>query len=135
MTDIHAAIGRVQLKKLTGWTKQRQDNAKFFDDNLNGVVVPPVAPGATHVYHQYTIRIVDQDRDKFAEELGKRGVGSGVYYPIPNHRLPSYGLTLDLPVTEQVAKECLSIPVHPSLSQADLEKVVEVINAVASAGV
>jgi len=135
MTDIHAAIGRVQLKKLAGWTKQRQDNAKFFDDNLNGVVVPPVAPGATHVYHQYTIRIVDQDRDKFAEELGKRGVGSGVYYPIPNHRLPSYGLTLDLPVTEQVAKECLSIPVHPSLSQADLEKVVEVINAVASAGV
>jgi dTDP-4-amino-4,6-dideoxygalactose transaminase len=135
MTDIHAAIGRVQLTKLAGWTKQRQDNAKFLDENLKGVVVPPVAPGATHVYHQYTIRIVDQDRDKFAEELGKRGVGSGVYYPIPNHRLPSYGLTMDLPVTEQVAKQCLSIPVHPSLSQADLEKVVEVINAVASAGV
>jgi len=134
MTDIHAAIGRVQLKKLAGWTKQRQDNAKFLDDNLKGVVVPPVAPGATHVYHQYTIRIVDQDRDKFAEELGKRGVGSGVYYPIPNHRLPSYGLTMDLPVTEQVATQCLSIPVHPSLSQGDLEKVVEVINAVASAG-
>jgi dTDP-4-amino-4,6-dideoxygalactose transaminase len=134
MTDIHAAIGRVQLKKLAGWTKQRQDNAKFLDDNLKGVVVPPVAPGATHVYHQYTIRVVDQDRDKFAEELGKRGVGSGVYYPIPNHRLPSYGLTMDLPVTEQVATQCLSIPVHPSLSQGDLEKVVEVINAVASAG-
>ena len=61
-------------------------------------------------------------------------MGSGVYYPIPNHRLPSYGLTMDLPVTEQVAKQCLSIPVHPSLSQGDLEKVVEVINAVASAG-
>ena len=134
MTDIHAAIGRVQLKKLAGWTKQRQDNAKFLDDNLKGVIVPPVAPGATHVYHQYTIRVVDQDRDKFAEEIGKRGIGSGVYYPIPNHRLPSYGLTLDLPVTEQVAKQCLSLPVHPSLSQGDLEKIVEVINAVASAG-
>ena len=134
MTDIHAAIGRVQLKKLAGWTKQRQDNAKFLDDNLKGVIVPPVADGAVHVYHQYTIRVVDQDRDAFAEELGKRGVGSGVYYPIPNHRLPSYGQTLDLPVTEQVAKQCLSIPVHPSLSQGDLEKIVEVINAVASAG-
>ena len=134
MTDIHAAIGRVQLKKLAGWTKQRQDNAKFLDENLNGVIVPPVADGAVHVYHQYTIRIVDQDRDAFAEEIGKRGIGSGVYYPIPNHRLPSYGQTLDLPVTEQVAKQCLSLPVHPSLSQGDLEKIVEVINAVASAG-
>ena len=134
MTDIHAAIGRVQLKKLAGWTKQRQDNAKFLDENLRGVIVPPVADGAVHVYHQYTIRIVDQDRDAFAEEIGKRGIGSGVYYPIPNHRLPSYGLTLDLPVTEQVAKQCLSLPVHPSLSQGDLEKIVEVINAVASAG-
>lgn len=134
MTDIHAAIGRVQLKKLAGWTKQRQDNAKFLDDNLKGVIVPPVADGAVHVYHQYTIRIVDQDRDAFAEEIGKRGIGSGVYYPIPNHRLPSYGLTLDLPVTEQVAKQCLSLPVHPSLSQGDLEKIVQVINAVASAG-
>lgn len=134
MTDIHAAIGRVQLKKLAGWTKQRQDNAKFLDDNLKGVIVPPVADGAIHVYHQYTIRIVDQDRDAFAEEIGKRGIGSGVYYPIPNHRLPSYGLTLDLPVTEQVAMQCLSLPVHPSLSQGDLEKIVEVINAVASAG-
>jgi dTDP-4-amino-4,6-dideoxygalactose transaminase len=134
MTDIHAAIGRVQLKKLAGWTKQRQDNAKFLDENLKGVVVPPVASGATHVYHQYTIRVLDQDRDQFSEEIGRRGIGSGVYYPIPNHRLPSYGLTLDLPVTEQVAKQCLSIPVHPSLSQGDLEKIVEVVNAVASAG-
>ncbi len=134
MTDIHAAIGRVQLGKLPGWTKQRQDNAKFFDDNLNGVVTPPVAPGAVHVYHQYTIRVVDQDRDKFAEEIGKRGIGSGVYYPIPNHRLPSYGLIMDLPETELAAKQALSIPVHPSLSQADLEKIVEVINDVASAG-
>ena len=134
MTDIHAAIGRVQLKKLPGWTKQRQDNAKFLDENLKGVVTPPVAPGAVHVYHQYTIRVVDQDRDRFAEEIGKRGIGSGVYYPIPNHRLPSFGLTLDLPESELAAKQALSLPVHPSLSQADLEKIVEVINAVASAG-
>jgi dTDP-4-amino-4,6-dideoxygalactose transaminase len=134
MTDIHAAIGRVQLGKLEGWTKQRQDNAKFLDENLSGVVVPPVAPGAVHVYHQYTIRVVDQDRDAFAAELANRGIGSGVYYPIPNHRLPSFGLTFDLPETELAAKQALSLPVHPALSQADLEKVVEVVNAVAAAG-
>jgi dTDP-4-amino-4,6-dideoxygalactose transaminase len=87
-----------------------------------------------NVYHQYTIRVVDQDRDAFADEIGKRGIGSGVYYPIPNHRLPSYGLTMDLPETELAAKQALSLPVHPSLSQSDLEKIVEVVNAVASAG-
>lgn len=134
MTDIHAAIGRVQLTKLAGWTKQRQDNAAFLDEHLTGVLVPPVAAGATHVYHQYTIRVVGHDRDAFAAELGARGVGSGVYYPIPNHRLPSFGLALDLPQTERAALEVLSLPVHPSLSMPDLEKIVTTVNAVAGAG-
>jgi len=134
MTDIHAAIGRVQLQKLGAWTKTRQDNAKFLSDNIKGVVVPPVAPGATHVYHQYTIRVVDHDRDAFADELTKCGVGNGVYYPTPIHRLPSFGLTLDLPVTESVARQCLSLPVHPSLTERDLETIVTAVNAVASAG-
>lgn len=134
MTDIHAAIGRVQLRKLAGWTEQRQANAKFLDENLKGVVVPVVAPGAVHVYHQYTIRIVGQDRDAFAAEMTKRGVGNGVYYPIPVHRLPSFGLTFDLPNTSSAAKEVLSIPVHPALTQDDLETIVSVINSIASAG-
>ena len=134
MTDIHAAIGRVQLRKLAGWTKQRQDNAAFLSANIKGVVVPPVAPNAVHVYHQYTVRVVGIDRDKFAEELTKNGVGNGVYYPTPIHRLPSFGLSLDLPVTEQVARECLSLPVHPSLAQGDLDKIVSVVNTAAKAG-
>ena len=134
MTDIHAAIGRVQLTKLAGWTSQRRSNAKFFDENLKGVVVPYVAPGAFHVYHQYTIRIVGHDRDAFAAEMIKQGVGNGVYYPVPVHRLASFGLTYDLPETTRVSREVLSIPVHPSLSQDDLEKVVSVVNSIASAG-
>jgi perosamine synthetase len=134
MTDIHAAIGRVQLTKLAGWTKQRRENAAFLDANLRGVGVPVVAPGATHVYHQYTIRVPD-DRDGFAAALqAEFSVGSGVYYPIPNHRLPSFGLALDLPETERAAREVLSLPVHPSLSQNDLERVVEAVNALARAG-
>lgn len=134
MTDIHAAIGRVQLAKLAGWTAQRQKNAAFLGENLKGVVTPPVAPGAVHVYHQYTVRIVDHDRDAFAEELSKRGVGNGVYYPTPIHRLPSFDLDLDLPVTEQVAREVLSIPVYPSLTEDELATIVEAVNGVAKAG-
>lgn len=134
MTDIHAAIGRVQLTKLAGWTAQRQQNAAFLSENLHGVVTPPVADGAVHVYHQYTIRVVDQDRDAFAKEVEKRGVATGVYYPIPIHRLPSFGLTMDLPTTEQVASQVLSLPVHPSLTQDELGTIVEAVNAVAKAG-
>jgi dTDP-4-amino-4,6-dideoxygalactose transaminase len=134
MTDVHAAIGRVQLGRLAGWTKQRQENAAFLDAHLRGVVVPPVAPQATHVYHQYTIR-VPEDRDGFAAALlAEHGVASGVYYPIPNHRLPSFDLTLDLPETERAAREVLSLPVHPSLTQEDLERIVTAVNTLAGAG-
>jgi dTDP-4-amino-4,6-dideoxygalactose transaminase len=135
MTDIHAAIGRVQLKKLPRWTKQRQDNAAFLSSHLEGVITPPVAPGADHVFHQYTIRIVDTDRNAFADELTKRGVGNGVYYPTPIHRLPSFNLPLSLPVTEKVAAQCLSLPVHPALKKRDLETIVTVVNSVARAGI
>ncbi len=134
MSDIHAAIGRVQLGKLAGWTSQRQANAAFLTANLEGVVTPSVSKGAVHVYHQYTIRVPGHDQGAFVAALAERGVGSGVYYPTPVHALPSFGLTLDLPETAKAAMEVISLPVHPGLSQADLETIVEVVNAVAKAG-
>ena len=90
-----------------------------------------------HVYHQYTIR-VPEDRDGFVTALrDEHQVGSGVYYPIPNHRLPSlahFAPGVDLPATERAAREVVSLPVHPSLSQNDLERIVAAVNAVAGAG-
>lgn len=137
MTDIHAAIGRVQLTKVGAWTAQRQANAAFLDANLRGVVVPPVAEGAVHVYHQYTVRVTD-DRDGFVRALREdHGVGSGVYYPLPNHRLPSlapFAPGVELPETERAAAEVVSLPVHPSLDDRDLERIVNAVNAVAGAG-
>ena len=134
MTDIHAAIGREQLKKVDGWTAKRQENAAFLSANLEGVVVPPVADGAVHVYHQYTIRVAD-DRDGLAKALkDEYNVGSGMFYPVPNHRLKPFQADVDLPHTERAALECLSLPVHPSLSQEDLERIVRAVNALAKAG-
>lgn len=127
MTDIHATIGRVQLRKLAGWTALRQSNAAYLDSHLEGVTVPPVAAGATHVYHQYTVRA--DERDALVDELTAAGVGSGVYYPTPIHRLPSFGLTLDLPETEKAAREVLSLPVHPALSEQDLEDIAAAVNS------
>ncbi|MEO7586825.1 MAG: DegT/DnrJ/EryC1/StrS family aminotransferase [Arachnia sp.] len=134
MTDIHAAIGRVQLTKVGAWTKQRQDNAAFLTANLEGVVTPPTLPGAVHVFHQYTVRVAD-DRDGFSAALKEQyQVGSGMFYPVPNHRLKPFQSPVELPETERAAKECLSLPVHPSLSQGDLERIVAAVNALAKAG-
>jgi perosamine synthetase len=138
MTDIHAAIGRVQLTKVEGWTETRRANAAFLDANLEGVVVPPVAEGATHVYHQYTIKVDGAERDRIVAAMREEHqVGSGVYYPIPNHQLASltrFAEGVELPVTQQVAREVISLPVHPSLSQADLERIVEAVNSTVRAG-
>jgi len=134
MTDVHAAIGRVQLTKVAAWTAQRQANAAYLSEHLTGVATPTVRPGAVHVYHQYTIR-VHSDRDGLAKALREEyAVGSGMFYPVPNHRLAPFGHDVDLPETELAARECLSLPVHPSLSAADLERIVTAVNALARAG-
>ncbi len=141
MTDIHAAIGRVQLQKVNGWTALRQRNAATLNEGLasvEGVETPQVASGAVHVYHQYTIRLDPAERDRIRQALAdEHGIGSGVYYPIPNHRLPSlahFAPGLELPETEKAASEVLSLPVHPSLTSDDLERIVTAMAAVLRAG-
>lgn len=134
MTDIHAAIGRVQLTRVDGWTKQRQDNATFLNRYLETVGTPEVAEGAVHVYHQYTVRIAD-DRDGFAQALRSQyHIGSGTFYPIPNHQLAPFRIDIDLPETARAAAECLSLPIHPSVSERDLDRIVEAVNSLARAG-
>lgn len=134
MTDIHAAIGRVQLGKLASWTERRQQNAQFLNLNLQNVVCPRIAEDATHVFHQYTIRVVDEPRDKIAVALSERGIGTGIYYPRPVHKLQSFALPIELPNTEKASREVLSLPVHPSLSQQALEAIVDSVNQLVCAG-
>lgn len=126
MTDIAAAIGRVQLGRLPGWNKARQANAAALDRQLETVQVPPVAKGATHVYHQYTVR--SDRRNDLLQQLEERRVGAGVYYPVPIHRLPSFDLHLDLPETERAAGEVVSLPVGPHLTDTELRGVAEAVN-------
>ncbi|WP_153505249.1 DegT/DnrJ/EryC1/StrS family aminotransferase [Cumulibacter manganitolerans] len=134
MTDIHAAIGRVQLKKVNAWTATRQSNASFLSANLEGVEAPRVADGAVHVFHQYTVRI-PEGRDQIAAALkSEYNIGSGMFYPVPNHRLAPFQVDVDLPQTDAAARECLSLPVHPSVDQAGLERIVRAVNTLAKAG-
>lgn len=134
MTEVAAAIGVVQLRKIEKWTLARQKNASFLDTSLVGVGVPKVAPGAEHVYHQYTVKLEGHDRDRFAAELKKLGVDSDVYYPTPVHELPAYGEIHDLPVTKTVSQSCLSIPVHQNLTNSDLHRIASAVNKLARAG-
>jgi dTDP-4-amino-4,6-dideoxygalactose transaminase len=137
LTDVAAAIGRVQLAQLPAWTEKRQANAAYLDANLTGVTVPPVAPGATHVYHQYTIRVAG-DRDAFAAALQELGVGSTAYYPTPIHRLRPFrtedGKVGDwkLPETDRAVDEVLSLPIYPTLTAGQLDRIVEAVNTVAA---
>jgi perosamine synthetase len=134
MSDIHAAIGRVQLGKVLGWTAQRQANAAYLSGELRGVATPTVHALAEHVFHQYVVR-VPEDRDGFAEALrAEFGIGSGVYYPTPVHRLPSFGRSLELPETERAAAEVLALPVYPTLTLRQLDRIVDAVNTLAGAG-
>ncbi|MGW2819681.1 DegT/DnrJ/EryC1/StrS family aminotransferase [Streptomyces sp. NPDC001443] len=137
MTDVSAAIGRVQLTQLHGWTEQRIANAAYLTEHISApnVVTPSVAEGARHIFHQYTVRIRG-DRDAAMASLTEAGIGNAVYYPTPIHRLKPYwepdqkaGRTWDLPETERAAAEVVSLPVHPGLSADHLERIVSAVNA------
>jgi len=130
MTDISAAIGLEQLKKLPDFLEKRRKNAKFYDGNLENVEIPHILEGAKHAYHQYTI--ICNNREKLLEEFKKNEIGFGIYYPKPLHKYPhleKFGHN-DLKVSERLVNEVVSLPVHPALTKEELEKIVDVINKV-----
>jgi perosamine synthetase len=126
MTELQAALGLVQLKKLPTWTSKRIENASYLSERLSNVITPRVREGYLHVYHQYTVR-VRHDRDGALEKLNQAGIGARVYYPLPVHQQPFYrelGFDNSLPVSEAMSREVLSLPVHPGLTQQELNKIV-----------
>lgn len=131
MTDMAAALGRVQLAKIPEWTNKRREVAGLYDVHLAGIVrIPQVPETVHHVYHQYTIR--SDVRDHIVAACESNGVGYGIYYPIPCHRQASfaaYAGARALPETDRAAAEVLSIPVRPDLSRFEIERVIEVVSA------
>ncbi|WP_411967236.1 DegT/DnrJ/EryC1/StrS family aminotransferase [Haloferax sp. YSSS75] len=128
MTSMSAAIGRVQLERLPEYITARRANAETLTNGLSStsLTLPFEPEDRTHVYHQYTVRT--EDRDHLKSYLADHDVGSGVYYPTCMHKQPVYDdIDHDAPVGEQVASEVLSLPVHPTLSEGDLDHIIEVI--------
>lgn len=131
MTDLHAAIGLAQVERLAAFTAARRKNATYYNANLKSVRTPVTCEGRGHVWHQYTVRF-DGDRDSAVKQLTDNGVGTGVFYPVPiNKQTPiiemGYG-DVSVPHAEAASKQVFSLPVHPQLTQAELEKIVYEVN-------
>ncbi len=131
LDELQAAALRVKLRYLADWTAARQRIAALYDELLADlpVTTPYVAPEATHVYHQYTIRA--PHRDALRVFLAEQGIGSAVYYPVPLHRQEMYAdLGMDegsLPEAERAAREVLSLPIYPELTEEQVVKVAEAV--------
>lgn len=132
MTDVHAAIGLAQTRKLGRFNEARIANAAYLGSGLEGVTVPVVPEGYRHVFHQYTIRVPGGRRDALRKHLLANDIGSGIYYPVPIHKQTYYtedlGYDVSLPEAETAAEDVLSLPVHPALSHKDRERIVDVVN-------
>jgi dTDP-4-amino-4,6-dideoxygalactose transaminase len=128
---LQAAILRAKLPFLSGWTEARRRLAARYDELLTntGVTLPYVAPAANPVWHLYVIRT--PERDALFKELESKGIGAGVHYPVPLHLQPAYAFLGHragaLPVTEEVAATCLSLPIYPEMSDAQQDRVVDVV--------
>jgi perosamine synthetase len=144
LTDLHAAVGIPQLAKLDRITEARQHNAEVLGKGLTGIAgleLPAVLPGRTHVWHQYTVRVTEEasvSREEFSAKLLEKGVGNGVYYPKVVFDYDCYRdnpkvIASDVPVATRVAQEVLSLPVHPKLTDAELDTIVESIREVLGA--
>lgn len=132
MTDVSAAIGVAQLKRLEGFNEKRIKNAEYLTDHINsikGIEPPYVQKDVRHVFHQYTIR-VSKNRDQLIEFLNNNGIGTGIHYPRPIYAQKLYedlGFKDECLEAENAAREVISIPVHPGLNNEDLEKIVSVL--------
>ncbi|MCL2116180.1 MAG: DegT/DnrJ/EryC1/StrS family aminotransferase [Methanobrevibacter sp.] len=136
MTDIAAAIGLAQLKKIDKLNDKRIANANYLTENLKsvkGIATPKQLNNTKHVYHQYTIKITHGDRDDWVKLLNENGIGTGIHYPIPIYKQELYielGYDDHLKNTENAASSVISLPVHPSLAKEDLKSIVKVLKEI-----
>lgn len=132
LDELQAAVLRVKLQHLPAWTQQRQQVAAWYGQHLagiDGLHLPAVAAGATHVYHLYVVRTAQ--RDALQQHLTTQGIGTMIHYPVSPHRQQAYA-HLELPVgafpiAEELAATCLSLPMWPGMTEAHVSAVAAAI--------
>jgi dTDP-4-amino-4,6-dideoxygalactose transaminase len=137
LDEIQAAVLRVKLPHVENWNRERRRAAATYVRLLShvaGVTAPVVEDDVDHAFNQYTVRIAGGRRDAVQQSLTEAGIGTMVYYPAPVHRLPVYSdYDAHLPVAERAAREVLSLPMGPMLSNNAIARVVEAVRAACAA--
>ncbi|HYU82232.1 MAG TPA: DegT/DnrJ/EryC1/StrS family aminotransferase [Candidatus Polarisedimenticolia bacterium] len=136
LDEIQAAVLRIKLRKLEQWTARRRELARMYDERLKntGVVAPEIPSDIRrHVFYTYTIRVPGGRRDDMRKYLGERGIGTQIHYPVPIHLQQSAEFLGyrkgDMPITERVASEVLSLPMFPELTDEQLERVADSVRS------
>ena len=131
LDPLHAALLSVKLGHLDGYSERRERNASYYTSRLgelDGLAAPTVHPDNRHIWNQYTLRILSR-RDAFGSFLTTREIGSEVYYPRPLHAQECFSRpgvqAAELPVSERLAEECISIPIYPELTRDQLDTVID----------
>jgi len=134
LDTIQAAVLDVKLKYLDDYKKARQTAAKFYDNAFKlskNIIIPERNPKSEHVFHQYTLKIIGIDRDELKEYLAEHKIPAMIYYPVPLHLQKAY-INLgynenDFPVSEELCKTVLSLPMHTELTVNELKYITETI--------
>ena len=131
LDELQAALLRIKLRRLDELNAARRKVAARYRERLAGtkLALPVEDTRGTHVYHQFTIK--SAKRDAIREALGRQGIASSIFYPMPLHRQPAYASKVSLPVSEKVAKTVLSLPIHPYLESGAVDRVCEALKAAA----
>jgi len=136
LDEIQAAILRIKLKRLDQWNTRRRELARMYDERLKdtGVIVPEIPSDIRrHVFYTYTIRVSGGRRDDLRKYLGDRGIGTQIHYPVPIHLQQSAEFLGyrkgDMPVTERLASEVLSLPMFAELTDEQVERVADSVRA------
>ena len=129
LPEINAAIAAVQMKKLSKFLRSRRRNAKLLSSLLSdfGIKLPKERKNESVNWYLYTI--LSERRDKLLKKLNDKGIGAVSYYPIPVHKTPFYKSKASLPVTDWAASHALSLPIHPNVTQKNIEFIAKTLGA------
>ena len=135
LSEMQCAVGRVQLKHLDDWVARRNEIAARYNEafsSLEWTNPPAIREGALHAWHQYVLRV--DNRDEFQAHMDEKGVSTGIHYPIPCHLQPLYESHIQhrqgaLPITEAICESVVSIPVHPHLTDDEVEQVISAVKS------
>lgn len=130
LDEIQAAVLRVRLKYLDQDNVRRRQISQYYRENINNekIILASTYSEESHVWHVFAVRT--KNRDKFQDYLRQQGIQTVIHYPIPPHKQPVYKEWnhLSFPITEQIHKEIISLPISPVMTDAEVEEVVKIVN-------